>query len=80
VFENLGPERFQQLVQALLIAANQRSGSLPTEIYSEVLLNPQAYPISFCDAAEGAASRTARKAIKPVAFIAKADRWFVYDQ
>jgi hypothetical protein len=38
------------------------------------------YPVNLCDAAEAAASRAARRAVKPVSVIAKADRWFSFDQ
>lgn len=48
-------------------------------VYSEILSNARLYPISICDAAEAAASRAARKAVRPVAAIAKADRWFSFD-
>ena len=53
---------------------------IPSEIYSEILLDSQKYPVSLCDAAEANASRTARKAVKPVAVVAKADRWFAFDR
>jgi hypothetical protein len=36
---------------------------LPAEIYSEILSNPQVYPVSLCDACESAASRNARRGI-----------------
>jgi len=53
---------------------------MPSEIYTEILSNPQLYPIAICDAAEAAATRAARKAIKPVSRIAKSERWFPFDR
>jgi hypothetical protein len=53
---------------------------MPAEVYPQILSNSQLYPLSICDVAEAAASRAARKAVKPVSAIAKADRWFVFNQ
>jgi hypothetical protein len=54
------------------------NSGLPAKISSEVLLNSQDYPLKLLDAAENAALRTARKAIRPVGSIAKIDRWFSF--
>jgi len=54
--------------------------TIPPHVYSQVLSNSQNYPIALCDAAEAAATRAARKAIKTVSSIAKAERWFAFDR
>jgi hypothetical protein len=53
---------------------------MPSEIYTEVLSNARLYPIALCEGAEATASRAARKAVKPVSAIAKAERWFTFDR
>ena len=53
---------------------------IPQEVYSQVLSNPQIYPVTLCDTAEAAGSRAARKAVKPVSTIAKSERWFAFDK
>jgi hypothetical protein len=59
-----------------------RNGSLvmPIDVYSEILSNSQMYPISLCEVAEAVASRAARRAVKPVAAVAKTERWFAFDR
>jgi len=49
------------------------------EVYSEVLSNSESYPVAVCDAAEAAATRAARRAVKPVSTVAKNERWFAFD-
>lgn len=54
--------------------------SMPTQVYSEILSNFLLYPAALCDAAESAATRAARKAVKPVSVVAKNDRWFAFER
>lgn len=50
---------------------------IPDTIANEVLFaNPAQYPVALWDVAEGVASAKARKAIKAVGPIAKAEKWF----
>jgi hypothetical protein len=51
--------------------------TLPDEIASEVLRNPTQYPATLWDFAESVASTKARRAIRAVGPIAKAEKWFV---
>jgi hypothetical protein len=53
--------------------------TLPPEVYSEVLSNSRAYPIALCDFAEASAARAARRAVKAVSVVARAERWFAFD-
>jgi hypothetical protein len=59
---------------------NNPHSAIPPEVYSQVLSNSSAYPVALCDAAEESASRAARKGVKPVAAVAKAERWFAFDK
>jgi hypothetical protein len=56
-----------------------RNSPLSTEVYSEILSNPTSYPVFLYDAAEIAATRAMRKAVKAVSSIARSDRWFSFD-
>lgn len=50
--------------------------ALPDDIANEVLMNPTLYPAAMWDIAESVASSKARKAIRPVGPIARAEKWF----
>ena len=49
------------------------------EVYSQILANSEQYPVALCDAAQAAASRVARRSVKPVSAIARTERWFAFD-
>ena len=52
------------------------SAGIPEVVAYEILSNANYYPLPLWDAAETVASSKARKAVRPVAKIAKLDKWF----
>ncbi|WP_441238289.1 NACHT domain-containing protein [Bradyrhizobium sp. 930_D9_N1_4] len=74
-------DSYERGIRATELDYRLRNGTvaMSMSVYSEILSNSLSYPTVLCDAAEAAAARAARKAVRPVSAIAKNERWFAFD-
>ena len=56
---------------------SQHPERLPGEVTQAILSNPNDYPISVWEYAEGAATAEVRRGVRPVGTVAKSENWFV---